>query len=213
MPKDDQIDDVSDDDKKDPKKTSDVSDDGDKKDAVDYKTHKKLLDQRKSDQQKLKELEEKLSAIDSANKQKKEKEDLDQGNYKALLEDREKSIKTLTEEITGLKSKVGNYENQITDAKKISAFRAKIGGDLKKSQYYDFVDTDKIPLDPETGKIDEKALESYANEFVKEHKELIKFDSKKLPDDAGKPGSSLTYEQWLKLPVAEQRLRMKDVKK
>jgi predicted RNase H-like nuclease (RuvC/YqgF family) len=187
--------------------------DGDKKDVVDYATHKKLLDQRKSDQKKLKDLEDKLSSFEKSQKDLKDKEDLDKGNYKTLLEDREKTIKTLADEINGLKTKVGSYESQITDAKKLSAFRKQIGGDLKKSQYYDFVDTDKIPLDPETGKIDEKALESYANEFIKEFKDLVKFEkTTKLPDDAGKPGSSLSYDAWLKLPLAEQRLRMKDVK-
>lgn len=203
-------------------KDSDVSDDkskddssdgiGDKKDVVDYATHKKLLDQRKSDQNKLRELETKLADFDKKQKDLEESEAKSKGDWKTLVEARDAKIAELSKLNQDLSGELTGVKGQITDAKKLSAFEKKLGGKLKQEEYYEFVDLDKIAVDPETGKIDDASLAAYTNDFSTKFKDLISFGKGKLPDEAGKRAGQLTYEEWLKLPVAEKRARMKDVK-
>jgi hypothetical protein len=68
-------------------------------------------------------------------------------------------------------------------------------------------------MDPETMKVDETALAEVAEEFQKEHKVLFDFGNKGggLPSGAPKAATSLSYEQWLKLPLKEQKARMSEV--
>jgi hypothetical protein len=192
---------------------------GEKKDVVDYETFNKLLGQRKADQIKLKELDEKLKSFEAKEtelqakeRELEEKKALSDGNWKAILESREAQLKRLEAEKAVLQESVGAYEKKFTDALKINAFQEALGGKLKKSDYYNFVDTSKIAIDPETGSIDDKSLKDYATKFATDFKELIAFKGGTLPSDAPSPKGKLTYEEWLRLPVKEQRLRQNDVK-
>lgn len=207
-------------DKDDPTKNPDAGGEGDKN-VVAYETYKKVLDQRKSDQDKLKETQARLDALEAEKRtqedektKSKEKELEASGNWKAILEDREKKLKDLEKENKRLAKENKGFESHITDAKKISALQQKIGGNLKNPKLYDLIDTSKIALDPESGEIDESSVSAYANEFVKEFKFAIDFGKgSNLPGDAARgSGTSISLAEWKKLPVAEKRKRIKDVK-
>jgi hypothetical protein len=154
------------------------------KDTVSYETYQELLGQRKKDQEKLKALEAKFKEIEGKDAADREKKLKDEGNFKALLEDREKELAALREQNVELTKSVQTFEETIASTKKFNAFNRAIGGRLKSEEYYKFVDTSKIALDPETGKVDESSVKSYAQTFVEKHKELVDSAGARLPDQA-----------------------------
>jgi hypothetical protein len=162
------------------------SDDAKKKDVVSYETHQELLGQRKKDQEKLKALEAKLKEIESKDSTEREKKLKDEGNFKALLEDREKELAKLREQNEELQKSVHTFEETLTTTKKFNAFNRAIGGKLKNEDYYKFVDTSKIAIDAETGKVDESSVKNYAKNFVEKHRELVDVNGGKLPDEAAR---------------------------
>lgn len=193
------------------------------KNVVAFDSHKKLLDQKKSIQAKLKESEAELATFKAKEKELADRETKlnedklkEQGDWKTIVATREQEVTTLKAEKDELVTKINSFEKKFTDAHKLNAFKEAIGGTLKKDSYFSFVDTSKIALDPATGIIDDKSLKAYANEFVTEYKELIQFKSgAKLPGDAPKHSGSISYEEWTKLAKtdpAEARKRQKDVK-
>jgi hypothetical protein len=170
------------------------------KGTVAYDTYKKAVDEAKAAKAKVAEFE----------KAKRESEEAalkEQGNYKKILEEREKELKETREKLSGT-------EKKISDSRKMNAFLGSIAGDVPK-QYWSLIDLDDVAVDPETGMPDESSVKRAADKFEKEYGEVIKKPSKgKLPNDAPKGGSAkLTYDAWLKLPVKEQLERMKDVDK
>lgn len=208
-------------------RNEDQSNDGivdNSKDVVSHESHKKLLAQRKADQEKLKAMQARLQDLESKEADLAKKEaDLaeqklkDEGNWKALLEAREVRAAKLEEQVKTLAEVNKGYEDKFTNAVKLNAFKDAIGGTLRKNEYYSFVDTNKIALDPETGVVDDKSLKLYANDFVNQFKELINFKSAvKLPNEAGDHSEGgLSYEDWVKLAQtnpSEAKKRMKDVK-
>jgi len=176
--------------------------DNSNKDVVSHESHKKLLAQRKADQEKLKAMQERLQSFESKESELAKKEAelneqklRDEGNWRALLESRESALKKLEEKNNELLNITTGYEKKFTNAHKINAFKEAIGGDLKLPDYYSFVDTDKIAIDPETGSVDDGSVKSYANEFASKYKDLINFKKGKLPSEAamttGYKGKSL----------------------
>ena len=155
-----------------------------KKDVVSHESFQTLLRQRKADQERLRTAEEKLKRLDEleANESKLNDEKLkSDGNWKALLESRENKLKEIQETNTTLKELVKSFEDKFTSAHKINAFKEAIGGNLKRNEYYSFIELDKIALNPDTGAIDDKTIKSYANEFTNKYKDLIEFKVKRLP--------------------------------
>lgn len=184
----------------------DQSQDIQKQDSVSYQTYKEVLDQRKADQKRLKALEEELGLVKTKEKEIEEKKLRDKGEYQKLLDARDK-------ENAELKSKFSEMEKNLVDGTKLQAFLDKLPGKIKKNEFLMFVDLEKIPFNPETKKVDESGLSMVVNEFVRDYSDLIQTSSKKiLPGDAPNPVSTLTYDQWLKLPLDEKKKRQKDVK-
>lgn len=136
-----------------------------------------------------------------------------QGEYKTLLEQREKELEALRNSLTETKSEADSFRESIVNLRKASAFERELGGKLKKDSYWNHVDFNKIALDPETGEIDKGTLKEVANNFVKEYKELVDFPSGgNLPNQTPNGGGGkLTYDQWKKLPLADRKKRMRDV--
>ncbi len=154
-----------------------------KEDVVKYSSHKLLLDQHKKTKEQLKSFEEKLKNYEAKEQKEKESKLLEDGNLKALIEAKEAKIKEL-EQMNG------DYESKFTDAVKINAFQDAIGGRLREKDYYKFIDTSKIAIDPETGSVDVHSLKSYAKEFVNKHSVLVDFGVGKINQVAPKPNGT-----------------------
>lgn len=162
------------------------------KESVSYETHRKLLSQRKKDQEELAAIRDELQAFKSSQKQAAEEELAKQGQYKELLDQREK-------ELNEIKTQFGDWKNQVIDNEKIRAFEKHLPGKIKNEEYLNFVDTKKILINPESGTVDEESLKMVVGEFMEQHGDsLVKRENiGKLPSGAA--------------PLVDQRPKKLDV--
>lgn len=176
------------------------------KDTVKYDTYSRVLGKLKKTEAEREEMRSKIQAYEQKERELEEKRLTEQGEYKKLLElERKKRIEE--------ESKRTQYEKDLLDAHKLNALKEKLPGKVKRNEYYNFVDLDKIVIDPSTGHIDETSLQEVADHFVNEHGSLIeRKGSVGLPQNAARDGmQTLSYEQWLTLPLKEQKARRKEV--
>jgi len=149
-----------------------------KQETIAYDTHKKLLNQRKADQERMKAMEQQLNEYKLAQKSIEEQKMVEQGKYKELVQEREKELEAIRQENL-------SYKKSFDKAIKISAFREKLGGIIENSAYYDFVNVDAIIIEPETGMVDMASVDAAVNQFKKEHPRLYTpKTSRTLPTDA-----------------------------
>lgn len=154
-------------------KTDQVTDNT--KQAVSYETFDKLLNQRKKDREKLDTYEKQLQELSGWKKQVEESESIKKGEY-------EKILTTYKTENETLKGKLSEVQRSIVDGQKYNAFLDKLPGRLDRNEFLQFVDIDKIAIDPETGVVDEKTVQATVDNFVKNYGKLITAtNSKSLP--------------------------------
>lgn len=175
---------------------------------VAYETYQKVLKEKKSKDETVKQLAERLAVFEAEKTAAEEKALQDQGQFKTLLEKEQNLRKAKEAELDSLK--VG-LQNSI----KRSSLEEKLGGKLRNPAYAGVIPFDRIIIDPETMQIDETSLAEVAEELQKDHKVLFDFGTKGNvpPGNAPKTSTTLKYEDWLKLPLKEQKARMKDVQK
>lgn len=176
--------------------------------TVSYESHQKLLDQLKKTKEKEKEMAEKLKSFEDRDREANEIKLKETGEYKKILENRDK-------EIEALKNQAESFKKNLYNGAKLQAVVDKLPGKIKNKDYLSFIDIDKVAIDPETNHIDEKTVDEVVSEFTKFHSSLMELGGKvKLPNDSSKNDSaSLSYQEWLALPLAEKNKRIKDVKK
>lgn len=141
-----------------------------KKDAVAYETYSKVMDE-------LKDLQRKLKEIDETKKTEEEKKLKEANDWKTLYE----QTKSALEE---KESKLENFQKDLNDSIKISAFNKHLGGKLKNDKYIDFIDLEKIAINPETRKVDSESVKLAVASFLKEHSHLVEFKGGKMPEVA-----------------------------
>lgn len=168
------------------------------KNTVAYDTHLKLLNEKKKRDAELADAQAKLKAFEEA----KLKE---QGDLKALLEMRDK-------EIAEAKAKATQVEELLNNSVKLDAVLNKLSGSVDK-QYFGLFDLSKIPIDPTTQMPDQLSVEKYAKDFEQTYSAIIKKSTTaQMPNHAAQGTNvKLTYEEWLRLPLKEQKARLKDV--
>lgn len=177
----------------------------DKDGKVSHESFMKALDEKKKAQTIIRDYEEKLKIYEQKEKELAEQEMVKRGEFEKILKDREKKIKILEEE-------KAQIELSRIKSAKLQAFESALGGKIKHPRYYELVDTNKIAIDPTTGAIDMESVKTYANEYVGEFVDTVDFKTSKLPNNAPSQSSSITYEQWLKLPAKEMEERIGEVK-
>lgn len=155
-----------------------------------------------------KKLKERLDALDADSKKRQESELVEKQEFKKLHE----ASKAEAEE---WKNKFSTLDKDVKEGRKLNAFLQKVPGKVS-SEYWSLIDLEKVAMDPETGVVDESSLVKAVKAFEEKHSRLIdKPNSAKLPNDAAKSGATgkLSYEEWKKLPLDDQKKRMKDVDK
>ena len=179
---------------------------------VPYGAYRKLVTQRKNDQENLKLLTAKLDTYE------KKMKDLEQNSpntdYKSLLETRNKELEELNKSVKEKESVINDYEDKYSRIKKLSAFNEALPAKLKRKEYYAHVDVDKIVVDPDTGEVDQKSLKTYANQFAEDFKDLLDLKGgPNLPNAKSTGTATLSYEAWLALPASEMKKRIGEVRK
>lgn len=150
---------------------------------VSYESHQRLLQQRKADQRKAKELEQELSRYRDADRAREQQELEAKGEYSKILSERENRIQELeAREEERLRREV--------ESAKLNAFVRALPGKLRSQDYLAFVNTDDIPLDPESKSVDEGSLRRVVADFMSKHSVLVEPEKKvNVPNQAPAPSA------------------------
>ena len=167
------------------------------KDHVAYSTYSKLLGEKKRRDQEVADLRAKVENFETREKQQEEVVLKEKEQFKELFQLKEKELKQREDELQRLR---GN----IADSKKMRSFLNAVGN--LEEEYWNLVDLDKIPLTPE-GTPDDTALKAYAENFKERYwKVFTDPNQPKVPYNAPQGGkSTLTYEEWKRLPTAKEK--------
>jgi hypothetical protein len=165
---------------------------------VSYETYQKVLDEAKKAKEKARELE-------AFKKQTEEEKLKAEGNLQAIIKMRE-------EELFKVREDKEQLERGLQDGSKLRAVLDSLNGRVDDA-YYGLFDLSQIVIDPRTQLPDQMSVAKYARDFEAKYGLVIQKDtSSRLPNNAPQTGSaSLTYEEWLKLPLKEQKTRLKEV--
>lgn len=170
-----------------------------KKDTVAYETHLKLLKEKKK-------LQEDLERYQSEARQREEADLRAKEDFKKIAELREAEAKELREKLTTVETRERNMA-------KLDAFLTTLDGSVDK-RFWGHIPLDKIIVDPVSGEPDPMSVAKEVEWFRKEYFDIIKKPGQAtVPVTApqGASSANISYEEWLKLPLKEQKARMKDV--
>jgi predicted nuclease with TOPRIM domain len=176
------------------------------KQIKDDKAFMAIKEEKKALATKLAEAQAQLEKLNNEAKAKQEETLKQQGEYKRLWEEEQKSKAELSE-------KLKKKEEKELALRKIDVVMQELGVPLAKAEYWNFMDLGKIPVDEATQDIDRNIAKQVASDFMRDFPELLSKKPGKMPSDAATGSKVLTHEEWIKLPLAEKRLRLKDVKK
>ncbi|MEM5807978.1 MAG: hypothetical protein QW818_02495 [Candidatus Aenigmatarchaeota archaeon] len=179
--------------------------------VVSYDEHRRLLSQYKRAQERQRELEARLAEHESKTKQIEEEKLKEAGEWQKLIEMKHAQLAEMQQKLAEKEQRESELKNTLLNAIKVNAVKERLPGQLIRPEYINFVDVDKIAINPETSELDEESIKVVVDEFVRNHSALLKKDTIKLPNGSAQPVTKLSYEEWLKLPLKEKQKRMKDV--
>lgn len=183
-------------------------DGGEGKGTVSYDSHRKLLGEKKTEQERRIKAEQELEALRKKEADREKAELEKQGNFKSLLEIKQK-------ELDESNAKLERITGEITDVRKKKAILKHIAGVVPEGAHK-LLPLDMIDLDAE-GKPTEQSAKAAAQVFTKEHSYAIQKDvdgGGGLPNDEAKGGGAgkkITYAQWQKLSAAEMKKQYNNV--
>lgn len=182
-----------------------------KNDSVSYETYLRTLNQHKQSQQKLQDVERELEAFREEKRKQEEQKQIKNGETMALVTARDEKIKELESKLSEATKEVDNSRKILTESKKLDAFTRALPAPISNPKYLAFVNTENIVIN-DSGAIDQTTLKKEVEDFVKEHSALLLKNSSKMPADAASGNATLSYEDWKKLPLADQKKRIREVK-
>lgn len=150
------------------------------------------------------ELENKLSKFEQEESKRRDEELTQKGEFKKIIELREKEINDLKKGLQDKDSEVTSYKKDLQDTYKANAFVNSLPGKLRKSEYLTFVDFEKIVFDPTTNSIDKKSVDNVVEEFMKNHGFLV--------DTSHVRGMPTGQGQINNAPIDFKSLSLKDMK-
>lgn len=154
---------------------------------VSYETHRKLLHEKKSIQERYQQAASKAQELEALIKSQETKALEEQNQYKQLYEQ-------LKEENSGLKGQIVERDKTLEEALKLDAFTKALGSRKIPSKYMGFVGVDNIVIDPETSRVDELSAQKEVERILAEYPEIIRgaVDAKPIPAQAPKPEAGLS---------------------
>lgn len=152
--------------------------------VVKYSTHKKLLNQLKNKGEELEELRDFKRRFEEQEAKKK-------GDYEALIKSRDA-------ELAEWKTRATEYERNLVEGQKLSAFINKLPGKIRREEYLSFVDLEDIALDPSTNRVDESSVDMAVNRFLEKHGDLLEAKNKNSLPKVGSLGGRPNMKRSLK---------------
>lgn len=176
-------------------------------DQVSYESHKKLLDEKKSLQGQMREMQKQIELFAQREKERETKALETQNNYKELYE-------RTKEEREQLKTQMEARDARILEEMKKREFLSRLGGKLRDPSYMNHVDLSKIIADPKTGEIELDSVENAVQDFKKRHAFLIE-SSTPINTPTARPGatsapkndSSITAEKVMRGELSIEELK------
>lgn len=183
------------------------SQDETKKDGfVKFETYDKVMSKLKKTESLLKETTDRVSQFEKEQRAKQENELFEKGEYEKLLKLEKEKNQELLKSFEETRQERDSAFNTLIKARKEQAVVEKLSGKLKKAAYFDYINTDEVIINPETGEIDQESAALVANKFAQSFPELI--DTKaiqKLPNDAAH--YAFQPENFRSVPLKEMRAK------
>lgn len=132
-------------------------------DTVAYETHKKLLDQRKADQAKLRQIQEERDALKAAQEQAENDRLVQQKQFETIAQKEKERADKLASDLQGM-------QKAQTESAKKAALKAALGG-VKKDEYLQFANLEQIQI--VDGVVDADSVAVVAAAFRESHGDLI----------------------------------------
>lgn len=181
-------------------KDNDNSTDDEGKGTVSYRSHQKVLTEKKNLSERFKTVETELAEM------KKERAEADEDELKKQNKWQEAYENTKKE----LVDQTGKYQTLVEDIhkqRKIGSFLSSLKGQVD-SDYHVFIDTEAILADPETGEIDEMSVTKEVERFVKKHPALVqradKVTTSHYPKGEHSLDKTILRSEWLKLKTSKE---------
>lgn len=181
--------------------------------SIKPEDHQKAIDDLMRFKKEAQETKAKLDELLRERQKVEEKKLADAGEYQKLLQIKEAESNDLKLKLKEREQNEESLRRTLFDAAKLNAVRERLPGQLHRPEYMNFIDIDKVAINPQTSEIDLQSVESVVQDFVKSHPHLLKTDPVRLPNGSPSAVMNLTYEQWTKLPLKERKARMAEVMK
>jgi hypothetical protein len=141
------------------------------KDAVSYETYQRVLIEAKKAKDKAKEYE--AAAQKAADEKLKEQNEWKKlaDQYKVKLEESSKQLE--------------EKEKLVANSLKYDAFKKNLNADLVDDKFVEWVDLDKIIIDPDTQQVNGDSAKMVAIDFLKNYPFAVKASQSKIPSKAG----------------------------
>lgn len=175
--------------------------------TVAYETYRKTVDEAKALKKQLKEISERMNLYEGEKRAQEEKLKLDQNQHLEVIGDLKKQLEQAN-------AKIQESESQWTDYRKMNAAVSLLQqkGVNFDPKYAHLIDLSEVSFDS-SGNIDTASVAKAVDNFQKEHPLLAQLKKPDLP--GGKSGGSgplISYDEWSKLTLNEQKARFKDIK-
>jgi hypothetical protein len=146
------------------------------KELVEYETYRRVLDQRKADQSRARELQAELDRIKAEREEAEAAKLAEQKRFEELYASERKKSEDLT-------ARIKQAETQSALDRKRAAIKTALGG-VRKDEYLSFADLDSIVI-LENGQLDPDTVKAAANKFREAHPELVASkETSRLPNDS-----------------------------
>lgn len=161
--------------------------------SVSYETHRKLLSEKKR-------VQEERDALAAKDAERERKELEARGDFLKIIEIEKKRADEA-------EAKASSYEERTKTSKKVNALLKALDNSVPE-KYLVMLPYEDLPIDPETGEVNQTAVAKAAEEFRKNYPELlIKPNGPRLPTEAprGNGAGMITAEDYAKLPLDEMK--------
>ena len=135
-------------------------------DKVAYSTYKKVLTEKKNLHERMRSLQDQVDAINKEKQSSEQKKLEEQGEYKKILEIRQK-------EVEAMKADNELLAKELQHTWKKQAFYGKLKGSLRKPEYEQFIDLETIALDPESHQVNPESVDIAVNQFMEKYGDLV----------------------------------------
>ena len=178
-----------------------ASGDEQEKQTVAYESYQKVLGEKKA-------MQAKLNSLIEEQAQAEEARIAEQGDYKQMAEHRERQLRETQAQMETIVAERDSVNKNLHDTWKLQAFYKELPGNVKKTEYLNFVDLDSIVINPDTREVESSSVKAVASDFMANYADLVETKTfKGLPGDA--PRGGITKKPLSQMNMKEQKTALR----